>query len=372
MNENLDRRSFVTALAAAGVAAGGIHEASARPRPRNFRRIATEEAFELPVCAEALAAIGRSSWDSLDLNLVHTLYNGKPTGILEDIRRRLLDVEQQERLQIMDRDGVSMHLLSLTSPGVQMFDTETAVRLATVANDYVAGMIQKHPGRFGGLASFAPQDPRRAVREMERAMKELKLNGFILNSHTSNEYLDNPRYFPILEAAEAMDAAIYLHPRCPSAPMQAPFADYNLGGALWGFAVETGTHALRMIMSGVFDRFPRLTIVLGHMGELIPLHLWRLDYMGRSYAERAGLKLKPSEYFKRNFCITTSGVEDDHTLRYCIEQLGADRILWAIDYPYQISESATKWMNEAPISDQDKEKIFHLNAERIFHIAPAA
>jgi predicted TIM-barrel fold metal-dependent hydrolase len=249
-----------------------------------------------------------------------------------------------------------------------MFDADMATAMAARANDGLAEVIRRHPTRFAGLAAFAPQDPARAVKEMERAIRTLKLNGFILNSHTSDEYLDDPKYWPILEAAEALDAAIYIHPRAPSRPMQGPFGQYNMHGALWGYAIETGTHAVRIMMSGVLDRFPNLKLVIGHMGEMIPLHLWRLDFMSASYRARAHLKLTPSEYFKRNFLITTSGVEDPQALRYCIEKLGADNIMWAIDYPYQDSGPATRFMNDAPIADADKEKIFHANAERVFHL----
>jgi 5-carboxyvanillate decarboxylase len=229
-------------------------------------------------------------------------------------------------------------------------------------------VVHRHPDRFAGLASFAAQDPARAVPEMERAIGDLGLNGFVLNSHTNDEYLDQSKYWPILEAAEALDAAIYLHPRSPSRSMQGPVAQYNLHASMWGYAVETGTHAMRIMMSGVLDRFPNLTIVIGHMGEMIPLHLWRIDFMANSFRQRVGLELTPSEYFKRNFLITTSGVEDPLALGYCVDKIGADNIMWAIDYPFQDSAAATNFMNTAPVADGDKEKIFHANAERVFHI----
>jgi 5-carboxyvanillate decarboxylase len=151
--------------------------------------------------------------------------------------------------------------------------------------------------------------------------------------------------------------------------MQGPFAQYGLHASMWGYAVETATHALRIMMSGLLDRFPRLTIVLGHMGELIPLHLWRLDFMSASFRQLVGLQLTPTEYFARNFMITTSGVQDPLALRYCIDKLGADHVMWAIDYPYQESAPAVAFLNDAPISRADKEKIFHTNAQRIFHIS---
>jgi 2,3-dihydroxybenzoate decarboxylase/5-carboxyvanillate decarboxylase len=330
-----------------------------------MRRIATEEAWSCPEHMAAMLSLTKSNFDELDLRLPRRsgvpgspLYNG------------LTDTDG-ERLRIMDADDVSMHLLSLTSPGVQIFDADTACELATLANDRLAAAIARHPTRFAGLAAFAPQDPKRAVKEMERAINRLKLNGFILNSHTNGEYLDNPKFWPILECAEALDRAIYIHPRCPSRDMAKPYGDYGMYTAMWGFQAEVSVHAMRMILSGLFERFPKLKIVIGHMGESIPFNVWRADYIygvHKGWGDIPG-NVKPSEVFKRNFWITTSGVEHTPALKYCIEVLGSDRVLWAIDYPYQVSPPAVAWMNSADISEEDRHKIFHGNAERLFHIA---
>jgi 5-carboxyvanillate decarboxylase len=365
----VDRRTFLGASSAllAGAAAAVQSEASASDKPtkgkrKEFRRIATEEAFSIPEQLEAMSWLARSNWSSLDLEL----WRGRTA---DSPMTKRLDLEG-ERLKIMDENGVSMHVLSLTSPGVQMLDADTATAIATIANDRLAETIRRHPTRFAGLATFAPQDPKRAVKEMERAINELKLNGFILNSHTNNEYLDNQKYWPILEAAEALDRAIYIHPRSPSDGMVGPYRDYGLDRAIWGYGAETGLHAVRMILGGVFDRFPKLKIVLGHMGESIPFNLWRLNYMYHNNKGRRSpvLKTDPHDTFKRNFAITTSGVESHAALKYCIEVLGVDSIMWAIDYPYQPTTPAVEFMNTAPVSDADKEKLFHGNAERIFHI----
>jgi len=283
---------------------------------------------------------------------------------------RLLDIDAG-RLADMDANGVDMHLLSLTMPGVQMFDRDTAVALARLANDRLSEAVRRHPTRLAGLASFAPQDPRAAVQEMERAINTLKLNGFIVNSHTQNTYLDDPSNWPILEAAEALEAPLYIHPRAPSDGMAAPFRDYRLEGAIWGYGIETGTHVMRLMLSGVLDRFPRLRVVIGHMGEALPFWLWRLDFMA-SPGSRANLKnqLKPSEYFQRNIAITTSGVEDPLALRFCIDKIGIDHIMWAIDYPYQPSAPAVAFLESAPLSDEERAQIAHRNAERIFRITP--
>jgi predicted TIM-barrel fold metal-dependent hydrolase len=267
----------------------------------------------------------------------------------------------------MDANGVDMHLLSLTVPGVQMFDAATAVALARLSNDRLSDTVRAHPTRFAGLASFAPQDPAAAAKEMERAIKTLKLDGFLVNSHTDNGYLDEPRFWPILEAAEALGAPLYIHPRAPSDGMAAPFRDYRMEGSIWGYGVETGTHAVRLMLSGTLDRFPRLRIVLGHMGEALPFWLWRLDYMAQPGA-RADLRnqLKASEYFRRNFAITTSGLEDPLLLRFCVDTIGIDNVMWAIDYPYQPTKPAVAFLESAPLSEEERERVAHGNAERIF------
>lgn len=335
---------------------------------RRLRKIATEEAWITPDVAEALREVVRRGGRNLDLPLLQSIY-GAPAGTPPRFLPQLLDVERL-RLPEMDANGVDMHLLSLTAPGVQMFMPDTASTLARLSNDRLAEIVRRHPMRFAALASFAPQDPRAAAKEMERAVNTLKLNGFIVNSHTDNAYLDQPRFWPILEAAQALDAPLYIHPRAPSDGMAEPFRDYRMESPVWGYGVEAGTHAVRLMLSGVLDRFPRLRIVLGHMGEALPFWMWRLDFMGAPGARAAGRlnRLKPSEYFKRNFAITTSGMEDPLALRFCIDKLGIDSIMWAIDYPYQPTAPAVKFLESAPLSDQERLQIAHGNAERIFRI----
>ena len=371
----MDRRTALVNLSCLGAAAalGTLERANAEksgvaPRVRNLRKIATEEACTIPEVATALSDVVRAGGSNLDLPLLATIY-GAPKGKQPRFLPELLDVEGQ-RLAEMDRHGVQMHLLALTAPGVQMFDADTGTSLATVANDRLADLVRRHPKRYAALASFAPQDPRRAVQEMERAIKTLKFNGFMVNSHTHNEYLDQQPYWPILEAAEALDAPLYIHPRAPSDGMAGPFRDYRLDGPAWGYGIETGTHAVRLMLSGVLDRFPKLKVIIGHMGEALPFWMWRLDYMAAPGARAAGRanKLKPSEYFQRNFAITTSGVEDPLALQFCIDKIGADHIMWAIDYPYQPTGPAVTFIESAPITEAQREQIAYKNAERIFRI----
>jgi 2,3-dihydroxybenzoate decarboxylase/5-carboxyvanillate decarboxylase len=332
-----------------------------------IRRIATEEAFQVPEIASALRKIIERSGQSLDLPVLRKAYmNAAPSDILTS----LLDIEGS-RLRDMDRLGIDMHLLSLSCPGVQLFDADLATNLAMLANDYLADIVQRHPRRFAGLASFAPQATERAVIEMERAITRLKLHGFIVNSHTNNEYLDHPKFWPLLEAAESLDACLYLHPRAPSDGMAAPFRDYAMATATWGFGLETSTHALRLILGGIFDRFPKLKICLGHMGEGLHFWLFRIDLMharSQHWGHAPRLQLTPSEYFRRNFVISTCGLEDVDVLEYSIKKLGVENILWSIDYPFQPMAPAVTFIDNAPISRSDRQRIYHLNAERIFHI----
>lgn len=333
-----------------------------------MRKIATEEAFSIPEIVAALNGVSKSGQQSLDMRLMREVYGDN--AIRTETRDRLLDWD--ERLRVMDETGVDMHLLLLTAPGVQMFDTDTAVSLARLSNDVLAGQIAKHPTRYAGLGSFAPQDPKVAAREIERARTDLKLGGAVVNSHTNNEWLDEEKYLPIFEAAEALDAPIYVHPRAPRQDMAGGFNKFGMENAQWGYGVEVATHMLRLIFSGLFDRFPKLKIVIGHMGEGIPFWLWRIDYMHRNSTMRSGvapkLQLTPSEYFMRNFWITTSGVEDPLALKYSIDRLGADKVMWAIDYPYQPAAPAVKFMDDAKLDDATKALVYGETAAKLFHI----
>lgn len=376
---SMNRRKFLedsSKIISAGLVAGaaGTAAGSAAQAPksgRKYRLIATEEAFSISEQVEGFRHAAELSYSNPDLDMWRSFL--APAAGAPPLLRRLLDLEG-ERIQIMDKSGVNMHVLSLTSPGVQTFHTDFARNLAKLANDRLAETIRKHPARFTGLASFAPQDPKEAAREIDRAINKLKLNGLIVNSHTNGEYLDDRKFWPIFEAANAVNAAIYIHPRNMPDPCSFMVrANVDLSGALWGFQMETGVHAMRLIVSGVFDQFPNLKIVLGHMGEALPYWLYRIDYMYRAYTRgQSKLKKMPSQYVRDNFWITTSGMNTHPVLKYCVEVLGADHVMFAIDYPYQESPEAADFMNSAPLSAADCEKIAHGNAERVFHIPAGA
>lgn len=365
---DLNRRSLLTAAsatAAAGIA-GGIAD-PAKAVPKGQIRIGTEEAFSTREHMRAMKALVDA--DPEVTRFDYKLWRMITSDLEADTPKRLLDLEKI-RLAEMDEYGVTMHLLSLTSPGVQMLDADTAVGIARSTNDELAETIKRHPHRFAGLATVAPQNPQEAVREIERAKTKLGLNGIVINSHTNNEYLDNKFYWPILEAAEAFDMPIYLHPRTPSDQMRPPFDDYNMGSAFWGYGMETSTHFVRLMMSGAFDQFPNLRIVLGHMGEAVHFWIWRLDYMSAPGVSRgeSPIKLLPSEYLRRNLAITTSGQENPDALRYSIDTLGSWNVMWAIDYPYQQTPGAVQFMDNAPITQPERDAIYWQNAKRIFNI----
>jgi 2,3-dihydroxybenzoate decarboxylase len=275
----------------------------------------------------------------------------------------------------MDDTGIAKQILSLTSPGVQIFkDAAQATALAHDANDFLYDAIQKHPTRFAGLAAIAPQNAAEAAKELERCVRRLGLKGAIINSHTNGEYLDNEKFWPIFEAAEALNVPVYLHPNTPAPAMIRPFMERGLDGAVFGFAVETGLHMLRIVVSGVFDRFPKLQIVTGHLGEGLPYWFFRIDFMhgasvraGR-YASQPKLQRKASDYLKENFYYTSSGMAWQPPILYAQSVVGVDRVMYAMDYPYQFVPDEVKVTDDLPISGADKKMFYQTNAERVFRI----
>ena len=210
-------------------------------------------------------------------------------------------------------------------------------------------------------------------------MGPLGLGGVMINSHTGGRYLDEPRFEPILAALEEEDAMLYLHPRVPSPAMLQPYSQYGMLAAVWGFQAEAGLHAVRLIMSGVFDRHPRLKVVLGHCGEALPFWMWRLDNIHQRTYGWAGDKLgmvklqrRPTDYLRDNFAVSTSGMDDPDALAFVIGKLGAENVMFAIDYPYEDSLTATRFLADAALSDEERALVSHRNAERLFRIPAKA
>lgn len=287
------------------------------------------------------------------------------------LQDRLLDLGEG-RIKEMDAAGIDMQVISLTNPNVQLFEPEEGSRWAKIVNDEVSAVLKKHPDRFIGLATVAPQSPEGAADELERAVTDLGFKGVVIQSHSRNEYLDDKKYWCIFERAERLDVPIYIHPIVPATSIRGPFADYGypLSGPILGFAVDVSLHVMRLIYSGLFDEYPNLKIILGHLGEGLPYWLPRLDfYWKKKWVDKPPpIGARPSEYLKKNFTVTTSGIFFQPAFMCSYLALGADRITFAVDYPYEETDEALEFMAAAPISDLDKEKIYHLNAEKLFKL----
>lgn len=335
-----------------------------------YLRIAAEEAYAPPELIARYRKLLEDGYDDPGFRSLWGFYSGaspRATALAE----RIQDLGER-RLHDMDATGIAMQLLLLTAPGVQVFDAPEATALARTFNDQLADTIRKHPDRFAGLAAIAPQDPAGAAKELERGVRQLGLKGAVVNSHTRGEYLDDPKFWAIFEAAEALDVPIYIHPTTPSKAMIAPFLERGLDGAIFGFAVETGLHLLRIIVAGVFDRFPKLRIVAGHLGEGLPYWFFRLDFMhaamvkANRYASVQKLQKRPSDYIRENMWVTTSGMAWGPPILYAQSVLGVDRVLYAMDYPYQFALEEVQVTDELPISDADKTKLYQTNAQQVF------
>ncbi|WP_459571492.1 amidohydrolase family protein [Cupriavidus sp. 8B] len=340
-----------------------------------YLRIATEEAF---VTSELLqryqTMLDRNEIDDPGFRSLWGFYGSNPSPRARFVLERLQDLGEM-RLADMDERGIDRQIIALTSPGVQVLPAAEGTALAISANDQLAEACRKHPNRFTGMVAVAPQDPEAAAREIERGVQKLDMRAVIINSHIQGEYLDAPKFAPVLEAAEALDVPIYLHPNTPPKAMIAPFVEMGLDGAIFGFGVETGFHAMRMITSGVFDRLPRLQVILGHMGEALPFWQYRLDYMHRAtvnsgrYACMKPLERKPSEVLRQNFHITNSGMAWAPAIKFTQETIGRDRTLYAMDYPYQCDVEEVTTLDAMDMSLADKKIFFQTNAERLFKLA---
>jgi len=268
------------------------------------------------------------------------------------------------RLQSMDRAGIARAVLSIAGPGVQAErDTATATRRARESNDLLAREIEKRPDRYSGFAHLAMQDAKTAADELERCMGELKFCGAMINGHTQGQYLDDPTLYPFWERADALGAAIYIHPADPVAQPSVLSGYKVLMRPMWGWGFETGSHALRLVISGHFDRFPRSRLILGHLGETLPFLLWRFD----SRAKFHGLKLNkpPSEYIRENVIVTTSGMCSAEPLNCTISALGADRVMFAADHPFETADEAGHFLDTVPLAENVRADIAYNNAVRV-------
>lgn len=360
------RRDFIAGVVATGAAAGTGSAVAAEDRPRRYRKIATEEGFMVPEVGKAFAEwvvseeAGRAGFHAMEKNY---------RDLVPTWTKNSLDLGEG-RLQEMDDNGIDMQLLVLSAGAIDWMNATRGTELAAIANDGLAAACRAYPSRFAGLAAIAPQDPEAAASELERAVNKLDLRGAIVNSNVAGEYLDDPKFSPIFEAAVALDVPIYLHPSLPSPSMIEPYLDYALIGPMAGFQAETQLHALRLIMSGLFDRYPELRIVLGHLGEGIPFFLDRIDRAAENTINHRVPKLgrRPGEYFRDNFVVTTSGMNSPRAVRYCIDVLGSERVLFALDYPYETMMPDATALDGLGLPDEDMARLFHGNAERVFRL----
>jgi 2,3-dihydroxybenzoate decarboxylase len=273
------------------------------------------------------------------------------------------------RLAEMDSAGIDFVVLSQTGPSVQgELDPKTAARRAIENNDFLAQQVARNPKRFGGFASLAMRSPKTAADELTRAVETLGFKGALVNGHTHGVYYDDPSYDEFWERMQALDVPLYLHPTDPFVIPKAYDGHPELVGAAWGWGVETGTHALRLLFGGVFDRFPRLKIILGHMGEGLPMMRWRFDSRFAVYSHGITLQHAPSAYFGRNIVITTSGVCSPAALTGAIAEMGTDAVMFSVDYPYESTAIAADFIESSPMADDVRELVCSGNAQRLLKL----
>jgi predicted TIM-barrel fold metal-dependent hydrolase len=281
-----------------------------------------------------------------------------------------------ERIQLMDENGMEIMVLSLNSPAIQaIYNKKEAIEVAKKANDTMAEAMQKYPTRFQGLAALPLQDPDAAILEAQRAVKELGCVGVLANGSSQIDtednylYLDDPIYRPFWAELEKLNVPFYLHPREPM-PCNNGSVDGHpwLNGAAWTFGVETAVHALRLICSGLYDEFPNLKMILGHLGETLPWTMWRISNRMKREGRGAPIKLTVSDYLLKNFWYTTSGHHRTQTLVNTMSEIGSDRILFATDFPFESVPEACEWFDNCSISENDRIKIGRTNAINLFNL----
>jgi predicted TIM-barrel fold metal-dependent hydrolase len=320
-----------------------------------MRVISLEDHFWTPAVADAIGALRNPD----------TVGDSPLAANLEDLGER--------RLAAMDDAGIDLQVISHTTPGVQHLDARTAVPLARDANDVLARAVAEHPGRFAGFATLATEAADESADELERAVTELGFKGAMINGHTNGRFLDDPAFDVLLARAERLGVPLYLHPTEPvTAVRDAYYRGFDppvawfLSAAAWGWHAETGLHVLRMVLGGVFDRHPELQLIIGHMGEMLPFMLERID--DNLPPQVTGLDRLPSEYILANVHITTSGLFSVPPLMCALEVFGVERVLFSVDWPYAPNEAGRRLLDAAPVSPGDLERIAGGNAERLLGV----
>jgi 2,3-dihydroxybenzoate decarboxylase len=340
---------------------------------RGYLRIATEEAFAPVRMLDLYRKLLAEGVDDPGFQSLWGFYLGSPSPRATRIIERLQDLGEG-RIRDMDERGIDRQVIAITAPGVQVFDRDTAVAMAIEANDQLGEACARYPDRYTGMAACAPQDPVQAAKEIERAIGRLGFKAVMVNGHTQGEYLDDPKFLPILETAAALNAPIYIHPTTMPRAMIRHFLESGLDGAVYGFGVDTGLHALRLIVAGVFDRLPNLKIIIGHMGEALPFWQYRLDYMhlagvrSHRYDFLKPLQKPVSGYLRDNFYITNSGVAWPPAIKFTQDTVGVDNTLYAMDYPYQCDVDEVIALDAMDMDPGLKKKFFQTNAETAFNL----
>jgi predicted TIM-barrel fold metal-dependent hydrolase len=316
-----------------------------------MRTVTLEEHYASP---EFLAGPGR-----------HLTTGSGMAGVLA----ALCDVDDG-RIAAMDAAGIDVQVLSLTSPGTEQLEAKEAVEMARQANDFLGAAVRRHPDRFAGFAALPTADPAAAADELARTVEEHGFRGALIHGHVRGRYLDDPFFAPILERAQALEVPIYLHPTPPPQPVIdasykgfSPVIESLLAGPAWGWHIETAMHVIRLILGGVFDRYPQLQVVIGHMGEGLPFMLPRLDLVLST--ARTDLARTFAAYLRENVHYTFAGFNFTSTFLSLLLEVGAERILFSADHPYNSMAQARAFLDRLPVSTADKERIAHGNAERL-------
>ncbi len=296
-------------------------------------------------------------------------YTGPDSTKDPELARRLYDMGEL-RLKEMDEAGIDIQVISHGAPATQKLTGDGAVALTRQVNDRLHAAVTVHPKRFAAFAALPTSDPAAAADELERTVK-LGFKGGMIHGLANGLFLDDKRFWPIFERAARLDVPIYLHPSVPHAGVvDAYYKDYvadypMILRAAWGFTVETATQAVRLVLSGIFDRYPNLKIILGHLGEGLPFMVWRID----SALARPGQKsLSFRDVFCGHFYITTSGFFSNPALLCSVMEMGIDRILFSVDWPFVANTPAVKWIDTVPLSDEDKAKLLSGNARRLLRL----
>ena len=342
-----------------------VTEVTSKRKGKLTRVIALEEHFSTP----ALMQMNRKLFEPL------TKFHGAHPSVAsyDELAGKLTDLGEG-RISNMDHAGIDMQVLSLTSPGTDQMEPADALNFARSSNDFVAGAVERFPSRLAAFASLPTSSPEKAADELERTVKQFGFKGAVINGHCRGRYLDDRFFWPIFERAESLSVPVYLHPTIPPQPIVNTYyagkfeADltYRLSSAAWGWHIETATHVLRLILGGVFDEYPKLQLIIGHLGEALPFMMERLEQ--NLPAALTNLKHPFGAYLRENINYTISGFNFTPVFLNLFLEVGAERIMFSADYPYSSMEEARDFLEHMPVSSDDRERIAHGNAERLMHI----